>query len=157
MFPLSPNFPSRRPFYYNRANRRELGSKEELSPTTMLPRGLALFWAVNLSPHDVLPPPARWTCPLLLAHLAYSTILAIHTLFLASEEDRERSPTSGQLMVLEEAKEILGLAIVAAWSSLLLWDNFLRIGRNKSVLAGCLISAAPLLAWMLIGDEAQYC
>lgn len=46
MFPLSPNFPSRRPFYYNRANRRELGSKEELSPTTMLPRGLALFWAV---------------------------------------------------------------------------------------------------------------
>lgn len=76
--------------------------------------------------------------------MGYTLFLGLYTLLLAGEEDREDD------MMLEEAKELLGLCWVLLWFSLLAYDNFLRIGAKVGVVFGVGLAMYPIIAWVFI-------
>lgn len=76
--------------------------------------------------------------------IGYSLILGAYTLFLSGEAQQE----SG--MMLEEAKELLGLCIITLWLGLMSHHNFLKVGVKVSVVLGLGISLAPIASWALV-------
>lgn len=64
-------------------------------------------------------------------------------------------------MIMEEAKELLGLCLVIAWLSFVKNEGYLKLGR-KGIIFGIAITGLPIVSWIIVekveeGRENQEC
>lgn len=64
-------------------------------------------------------------------------------------------------MMMEEAKELLGLCLVIAWLSFVKNESYLKLGRT-GIIFGIAITGLPIVSWIIVekveeGRENQEC